>query len=151
MICIHFNKSKISSNALCSPHIKHTVSLCLLQLYYARMSSFFKRLHFFCHEGQTWIEALDKEQKRVCRRKFYSCKFTLILEPAHLRWQSAICGRCTKRSRLSMYFCMRDWVRTWQFNWRFRRNTSRMNHRRSLRDSAAAGCFMWRPGHVSLS
>lgn len=59
---------------------------------------------------------------------------TLILELVGSGWQSAVCSRCTKRSGLSVRFCMRDWVRTQQFKSRFNTNTSDINHGRYLRD-----------------
>lgn len=90
-------------------------------------SSFFERFSVL-------YKPTGRQQIGSSMWKFYSNKITLILELGHSGWQSAIYSRCTKRSELSMYFSMRDWVRTLQFNSHFNKNTTKINHPWYLRD-----------------
>lgn len=128
--------------------------LCPLfpQLFLLLSSSFFQSCYVsFSMKARHGLT--HSANKGVCRRSFIPTKsHWSILELIHLWWQSAICGGCTKRSGLSMYFCMRNWVTTLQFNRHFKRNTTQINHQWYLRDSEAvwdALCGV--PGHASLS
>lgn len=97
----------------------------------------------FCvHEVQTRTRALPADRDLVIEVLFHQKR----IDPwaCALRMTKCICNRCTKRSGLSVYFCMRDWVRTLQFKSRFKRNTTRINHLRYLKDrEAERASFMW--------
>ncbi len=128
------------STQSCSPLFLAVLHPCfvLLPLSSAFYSSTFMKPRY----GHTLLQWAEREREGE-REKFYSNKTTLILQLAHSGWQSAICSRCTKRSGLSMYFCMRDWVRTLQFNSRFNRNTTEINHPRYLRDGEACASMLY--------